>query len=105
MVVELGEEPLYKDANFTISANIYSEKVNDYIHHWDGGTFDNYDEAYEVWDRWELSKDEIEDIMKHEREEGDYSHHELEIGILSDNPKEPRELAFMNRTVDGDNER
>lgn len=105
MLVDLGEEPHNKDATFTVTANIYSEQANEYIHHWEGGTFDNYDDAYERWDRWEPSKDEIDQIMREERENGDYSHHELEVGIQSNDPEESRELAFMNRVVDEENER
>lgn len=105
MLVDLGEEPLNKDATFTVTANIYSEQTNIYIHHWEGGIFDNYDDAYECWDRWEPSQDEIDQVMMKERENGDYSHHELEVGILSNDPEESRELAFMNRGVDEENER
>lgn len=105
MLVDLGEEPCNKDATFTVAANIYSEQANDYIHHWEGGTFDNYDDAYECWDQWEPSQDEIDQVMKYERENGDYSHHELEVGVWSSDPKESRELAFMNRVVDEENER
>lgn len=105
MIVDLGEEPSNKEATFTVSANIYSEEANTYIHHWDGGTFDNYDDAYECWDQWEPPEDETDTIMQNERKNGDYSHHELEIGIWSNDPEESRELAFMNRTVDEVNER
>lgn len=105
MLVDLGEEPSNKNATFTVTANIYSEQANEYIHHWDGGTFDNYDDAYERWDQWEPSQDEIDQVMQKERENGDHSHHELEVGIWSDDPEENRELAFMNRVVDEENER
>ncbi len=105
MIVDLGEEPHNKDATFTVAANIYSEQANTYIYHWEGGIFDNYDDAYEYWDQWEPSQDEIDRVMMEERENGDYSHHELEVGIWSNDPEESSELAFMNRVVDEANER
>jgi hypothetical protein len=105
MLVDLGEEPRNKNATFTVAANIYSEQANEYIHHWDGGTFDNYDDAYDFWDQWEPSQNEIDQVMMKERENGDYSHHELEVGIWRNDPEESKELAFMNRTVDEEHER
>ncbi len=105
MNVDLGEEPQNKNTTFTVTANIYSEEANDYIHTWTGGTFKSYDEAYEFWDEWEPPQEEIDKIMKLEREQGDYSHHELEIGVWSNDPDDDSELAFMNRTIDVENER
>lgn len=105
MLVDLGEEPRNKDATFTVAANIYSEQANAYIHHWEGGVFNSYDEAYEFWDKWEPSENDISQVMSKERENGDYSHHELEVRILSNDPEESRELAFMNKTIDELNER
>lgn len=104
MIVDLGEEPINKHAKFTVSASIFSEEANTYIHHWDGKTFDNYDDAYEYWDQWDPPQSEIDEIMRIERSDGDYSHHELEVGIYSDDPDDFSELAFMNRTVDEENE-
>lgn len=105
MMVDLGEEPMIKQSIFTVIANIYSEKENHHVHEWLGGTFDSYDKAYEFWDVWNPPKKEIQDIMKKRREQGDFSHHELEIGVYSDDPYESRNLAFMNTTIDGKNER
>ena len=101
MLVNLGSEPINKNNIFTVSANIYSEKVNGYIKHWDGGTFTNYDDAFKFWDSWEPSEDEICSIMKLQRERGDFSHHELEIGIYRDVEED---LAFTNRSLDIEHE-
>lgn len=105
MLVDCGEEPTIPDAKFTVAANIYSECCNEYVHHWEGGTFDNYDEAYEFWDKWDPPKEEVDEVMRQRREEGDYSHHELEIGVWSENPNESAFLAFMNETLDYEHER
>lgn len=105
MLVDLGEEPRNKNAIFTVMASIYSEQANAYIHHWEGGTFNNYDDAYEYWDSWEPSQEEINQVMQKERANGDYSHHELEVRIQSNDLEESSELAFMNRVVDEENER
>lgn len=105
MLVDLGEEPSNKNATFIVAASIYSEQTNTYVHYWEGGIFNNYDDAYECWDQWEPSQDEIDQIMMNERENGDYSHHELEVRICSNDPEENRELAFMNKVIDEENER
>lgn len=105
MLVDLGEEPQNKNATFIVSASIYSEEANDYIHTWNGGTFNNYDYAYDFWDRWEPLQNDIDSIMLKQRNNGDYSHHELEVRINSNDPEESHELAFMNRTIDEENER
>ena len=102
MQVDMGVEPLDKQRTFTVEANIYSELANCYIAHWDGGTFDNYDSALDYWDDWALPSDEVESIMKKQREKGDYSHHELEIGIYSN---DIFELPIMNMELDVGNER
>lgn len=105
MIVDLGETPSKEDQEntYTVSANIYSEKANDYIGHWDGGTFDSYQKAYDFWNYWEPPKDEIDETMRKERESGDYSHHELEIGVWCDNID--CSLPFMNMTLDLENEK
>lgn len=105
MLVNLGEEPHNKNTTFIVSANIYSEQVNDYIHLWVGGIFNNYDDAYEFWDKWDPPIEEMNSIMEQQRKKGDYSHHELEVGIYSNDPNESRELAFMNKTIDEEHER
>ena len=102
MIVDLGSEPKNKYTTFTVSAYIYSERENCYVEHWEGGTFDNYSEAFERWDSWEPSENEIYSIMKRRRENGDYSHHELEIVITA---KEEYDLAFTNRSLDVEHER
>lgn len=98
MVVDLGSEPRSKQETFRVVANIFSEQSNNYIHHWDGGTFDNYDDAYEFWDWWEPPEQEMHEVMKELRKQGDRSHCELEIGIYNEDEED---LAFMNRTIDG----
>ena len=105
MIVDLGEEPSIKNARFIVEANIYSELKNDYIHSWFGGEFSSYDKAYEFWDCWNPPNEELIRVMENQRKSGDYSHHELEIGIWSLDQNETRTLAFMNTTLDSANER
>lgn len=101
MIVDLGSEPNNPVGLFKVSADIYSEKEDCYVHHWSGGSFNNYDEAFEFWDQWEPSENDIYSIMKRRRENGDLSHHELEIGIYSKNEED---LAFTNRSIDSEHE-
>ena len=101
MIVDLGSEPKNPVGLFEVSADIYSEQENSHVHHWHGGSFENYDEAFEFWDQWEPSENEIYSIMKRRRENGDLSHHELEIGIYSELEED---LAFTNRSIDSEHE-
>lgn len=105
MIVSLGKHVTIKDQQntFVVSANIYSEKTNDYVKHWDGGTFDNYQEAYDFWDEWEPPKDEINQFMSDVRDNKDYTHYELEIGMWCDDIE--YDLPFMNMTLDLEHER
>lgn len=105
MLISLGESiPLEDQQNtFVVVANIYSEKINDYVDHWTGGTFNTFKEAYDFWDEWEPPKDEIDQFMLETRAKGDYSHHELEIGVWCDDLD--YDLPFMNMTLDLEHER
>ena len=105
MMVDLGNpvKPEDQQNTFTVTANIYSEQVNDYVKHWEGGTFDNFQEAYDFWDEWEPPIKEIDETMSKERENGDYSHHKLEIGIWCDDID--YDLPFMNTTLDYEHEK
>ena len=101
MIVDLGSEPKDPYGLFDVVAHLYSEKENSYVYGWKGGIFNNYDDAFEFWDQWEPSENEIYSIMKRRREDGDLSHHELEIGIYSEFEED---LAFTNRSIDAEHE-
>lgn len=101
MIVDLGSEPKDPYGLFDVIAHLYSEKENSYVHVWKGGIFNNYDDAFEFWDQWGPSENEIYSIMKRRREDGDLSHHELEIGIYN---IVEEDLAFTNRGVDTEHE-
>lgn len=105
MLVNLGSPVRLEDQQntFTVTANIYSEQANDYVGCLEGGTFDNFQEAYDFWDEWEPPKEKIDEKMLEERASGDYSHHELEIGIWCKDLD--YDLPFMNMTLDGEHER
>jgi len=87
--------------SFNVVANIYSEYVNEYVHHWFGGTFSDYDKAYDFWNNWWPDKKEITKVMTMRRVDGDYSHHELEIGLYD---AYGNNLKLYTETVDYDNE-
>lgn len=103
MQVDMGTEPSKEEkiGIFTVQANIYSESANDYIAHWDGGVFNNYDDALNYWDDWALCANEVDEIMHQRRLDGDHSHHELEIGIYSNSLCD---LPLMNLELDVSNE-
>ena len=107
MLVDLGTKPRNENNvttpvyTYRVQANIYSEKKNDYVAEWIGGTFTNFSEAFEFWDNWQVPSDEVDEIMKKERENGDYSHHELEVAIWCDDIDD---LPFMNMTLDCEHE-
>lgn len=105
MIVELGEEPTIKNTIFRVIATIYSEEENERIYAQLGGVFDNYNNAYEFWDKWQPSNKTIKEFMKDRRNFGHCGHHELEIMIESDNPNETSSLAYTNTTLDPDGEK
>lgn len=65
---------------FTVSANLCDG--NDYVAHWDGGTFHEYDEAYERWLMWEPPRDEVLEALQESMAEGvPEEEHDLQIGL------------------------
>ena len=98
---DCGRIPTSSRGKFTVTANIYSSDCNDYVHHWFGGVFSNHDYAYAFWNSWWPNKKEIDEIMEERRAEGDYSHHELEIGLWDE---DGTDLEFYNETLDYENE-
>lgn len=107
MLVDMGNKPSNPHALFQVIARIYSEKENEYVKAWIGGVFPaDYEKALEFWDEWEPPKQEIENTMQYRRENlHDYSHHELEISIATNDIYEESTLAFMNSTLDGEHEK
>ncbi len=105
MIISIGDDlnEAEKQGTFVVTANIYSEAENDYVAHWDGGTFSNYEQALEFWDEWAPPKDEIDKIMISRRANGDHSHYELEIGIWCDGLD--YDLPFINMTLDQGHEK
>ncbi len=82
------------DCKYIVTANLYSEECNDYIYHWEGKTFDNYDDAHNFWNFWWL--DDLDDQVKAWKKEhaGDYL--ELEIGLWN---KDREDVDFWNEAV------
>lgn len=82
--------------SYAISANLYSEEVNDYIYHWDGPQFkrkSSLAKAKDCWSHWwppeQKAKKQIEDWKK----EHPCDNLEIEIGLWDG---EGNEVEFYN---------
>lgn len=97
-------EPDYEGAKYTVCANIYSEQCNDYIAHYDGHVFDNFELAYDYWASWMPDMDEVRKAVREDHAEyGDEEvsdHYELEVAIW-DERGECGDDYFWNETIEG----
>lgn len=82
---------------YRVSANIYSEEVGDYIEHYEGGEFEDYDEAYEFWDNWWPDMEDVLHAAREDAEEHPGNHYELEIGLWDE---DGNDLEFHNEGID-----
>ena len=83
---------------YTVSANVWCEEINTYIEHWDGGTYDNYDDAEKKWDAWWPPMEEVRQACRDFDEElGFRSRYELEIGLWD---VVGNDHGFVNQTVE-----
>lgn len=65
---------------YTLSANICDG--NDYVAHWDGGTYDDYETAFLHYVTWMPPRHEIEAVLDEYRALGnDLSEFDLQIGV------------------------
>ena len=80
---------------FEVTANLYNGV--DYYEHWDGGTFDNEDDAYNFWNDWWPPEDEVKAAAAECIENGDNPDEiELEIGVWDE---DGNDVYFWNEGV------
>ncbi len=90
----LEEEVKVLTANkWTVSANIYSSYTNDYIHHWEGGVFDTYEDAYSFWNKWYPPKNEVSGVVDDWNEKNPGDELDIEIGLWG--PDEEKHEFFV----------
>lgn len=98
-------EPDYEGAEYKVSANIWSEQSNDYIEHYDGHTFANYELANDYWAGWMPDMDEVRKAVRewHAGYEGMEvsDHYEIEVAIWDENGELVNECDFYNETIEG----
>ena len=93
-ISDLEEEIKVLTANkWTVSANIYSSYTNDYIHHWEGGVFDTYEEAYSFWNKWYPPKNEVSGVVDDWNEKTPGDELDIEIGLWG--PDEEKHEFFV----------
>lgn len=93
-ISDLEEEVKVLTANkWTVSANIYSSYTNDYIHHWEGGVFDTYEEAYSFWNKWYPPKNEVSGVVDDWNEKNPGDELDIEIGLWG--PDEEKHEFFV----------
>lgn len=82
--------------SYNISANLYSEEMNDYIHHWDGPVFKRLsaiNKAEDIWNTWFPPEDETKAVIKKWRKDHPCDYLEIEIGLWDGNGDE---VEFYN---------
>ena len=86
--------------SYFVSANLYSQDLNDYVAHWDGGTFDDLEAARKFWDSWCPDADAVAEACRRDYvEKSDASpsgNYELEVGLWDE---QGYDVEFWNRTV------
>lgn len=82
------------ECKYIVTANLYSEEYNDYIYHWEGKTFDNYDDAFNFWNFWR--PDDVDDQVKAWKKDHAGDCLELEIGLWN---KDGEDVEFWNEAV------
>ena len=63
---------------------------DDYIEHWDAGSYSSLSEAYDVWCRWWPDMDEVREAVKADMDESgkDVTEYDLQIGIWDEHGNE-----------------
>lgn len=86
--------------SYQISANLYSQELNDYIYHWDGPTYKrcaDYDKAWFGWSTWYPSRRSLKKQVDIWLKEHPNDQLEIEIGLWNANGDE---VAFGCETID-----
>ena len=77
--------------SYQISANLYSQDLNDYIYHWDGPTYKrcaDYHKAWLAWDTWYPPKRSLKKQVDIWLKDHPNDQLELEIGLWDANGDE-----------------
>lgn len=85
--------------SYSVTANLYSSTLNDYIYHWEGKNFKrccDYEKAVEFWNGWAPSKDSIKKQVDSWRMEFPDDELELEVGLWDGNGDE---VEFYNGSI------
>lgn len=90
-------KPDYEGARYEVCANLYSEELCDYVAHYDGHVFDNYEMASDFYDVWMPDRDEL---VRDARESGVGGHFEVEVAIWDETGNLTYEDDFYNETVE-----
>lgn len=94
-----GLKPDYEGCKLTVCANLWEERSNDYVAHWDGETFDNLETAADFFDGWEPDPDEVRKTMFKAHIDGNW-HYELEIGIWDEDGELVSDDYFWTKLVE-----
>lgn len=85
--------------SYQISANLYSQDLNDYIYHWDGPTYKRCGDYYKAclgWDTWYPPKRSIKKQVDIWLKEHPNDQLEIEIGLWDANGDE---VEFYNEVI------
>lgn len=85
--------------SYQISANLYSQDLNDYVYHWDGPTYKrcgDYHKAWVEWDAWYPPKRSLKKQVDIWLKENPNDQLEIEIGLWDANGDE---VDFYNEVI------
>jgi hypothetical protein len=87
--------------SYFVTANLYSQDVNDYVEHWDGGSFDDLGAARSFWDSWLPDADSVAEVCRRDYADNMGASpsgiYELEVGLWDE---AGHEVEFWNQGVD-----
>lgn len=86
--------PEYK---YTVCANLYSEEESDYIHHFDGESFNDENKAYKFWNAWWPDKTEIDKVVVDWLKVNPDDELSIQIGLWDNNTGE--DIEFYSESV------
>lgn len=94
-----GLAPDYEGAEYDVCANVYSEQLNDYVAHFEGHTFRNYEMASDFFRNWMPPEDEVQAALMEANRDGIVGHFEVEVAIWDETGNLAEEDDFYNETV------
>lgn len=99
VVKGLGYRKKGVEFSYQISANLYSQDLNDYIYHWDGPTYKryaDYNKAWFGWSTWYPPRRSLNKQVDIWLKEHPSDQLEIEIGLWDANSDE---VAFLNEVI------